>query len=207
MILSKDKEAVLPLPIVRIDENRRRTINVFRFFVYLAETELADSKQVSVVHVDTPIEKIDSLLHSFHNVAMQLKHRRTENGSPRSTLNINDEYDVQDLLHSLLKIFFTDIRPEEWSPSYAGSSKRSDFLLKNEQVVVEVKKTRANLKDKEIGEQLIIDIANYEKHPDCKTLVCFVYDPEKYIRNPKGIENDLKKISESFSVLVFIMQH
>jgi len=44
-------------------------------------------------------------------------------------LEIRDEYDVQNLLHAILKLHFEDIRPEEWAPSYAASSKRMDFLL------------------------------------------------------------------------------
>ena len=66
-----------------------------------------------------------------------------------------------------------------------------DFLLKNEKTVVEVKKTREGLKDKDIGDQLLIDVARYKTHPDCQTLVCFVYDPEGHISNPIGLESDL----------------
>ena len=72
-----------------------------------------------------------------------------------------------------------------------------DFLLKDEQLVIEVKKTRASIRDKQVGEQLIVDIAKYKEHPDCKTLVCFVYDPEGLISNPTGLENDLGKLSTS----------
>ncbi|MFC1959027.1 hypothetical protein ACFLV6_03875 [Chloroflexota bacterium] len=89
------------------------------------------------------------------------------------------------------------MRPEEWSPSYAGSSSRMDFLLKNESLVVEVKRTRDSLRDKNVGEQLIIDIARYKAHPDCKTLVCFIYGPEGLISNPTGLENDLNKLSNN----------
>ena len=46
---------------------------------------------------------------------------------------------------------------------------------------------------KEIEEQLIIDITNYKAHPDCTKLLCFVYDPEGWIANPRGIENDLNR--------------
>ena len=53
----------------------------------------------------------------FHLVARQLRKRHDD----RSTLDISDEYDVQDLLHSLLCLFFDDIRSEEGTPSYAGS--------------------------------------------------------------------------------------
>jgi hypothetical protein len=130
---------------------------------------------------------IENLCSRFHLVVRQLKSRHDNRG----TLVVEDEYDVQDLLHALLTLHFDDIRPEEWTPSYAGGCSRMDFLLKQEQIVVEVKKTRKTLGAKEVGEQLIIDIKKYEAHPDCKRLFCFVYDPEGWIANPRGIENDL----------------
>lgn len=138
-----------------------------------------------------PIKILEELLSKFHTVARQLRSRY----SNRSTLDINDEYDVQDLLHALLKIYFDDVRPEEWTPSYAGGSKRMDFLLKNEKVVIEVKKTRNGLSDKAVGEQLLVDIEAYKEHTDCQKLFCFVYDPEGKIGNPIGLENDLAKQS------------
>ena len=70
--------------------------------------------------------------------------------------------------------------------------------------MIEVKKTRSNLKDKKIGEQLFIDKANYKGHKNCDTLVCFIYDPDNYITNPSAIINDLKEISDTFSALIYI---
>ena len=88
---------------------------------------------------------------------------------------------------------------------YAGGSRRMDFLLKSEKVVIEVKKTRETLSAKEVGEELLVDIATYTAHPDCKTLVCFVYDSEGYIGKPVGLENDLAKQSRAdFKVMVYI---
>ncbi|HLP91849.1 MAG TPA: hypothetical protein VK184_25080 [Nostocaceae cyanobacterium] len=143
---------------------------------------------------------IESICNRFHLVAKQLRTRHNN----RETLTITDEYDVQDLFHSLLTIYFDDIRPEEWIPSYAGRASRTDFLLKNEQTIIEIKKTRSGLADKEIGEQLIIDITKYKAHPDCKQLICFVYDQEGLIRNPRGLENDLSKTTDGLVVNVFI---
>jgi hypothetical protein len=100
----------------------------------------------------------------------RLRHRHDN----RATLTITDEYDVQDLLHALLRLHFDDVRPEEWTPSYAGGASRMDFLLKEEKIVVEVKMTRAGLTDRQIADQLIIDAARYKSHSDCKKLVCFV---------------------------------
>jgi len=146
-----------------------------------------------------PLNSIIQICMRFHLVAKQLRSRH----DGRTTLDIVDEYDVQDLLHSLLKLFFDDIRPEEWTPSYAGSSSRMDFLLKKESIVIEVKKTRVKLGNKEIGDQLIVDIERYRT--SCKTLFCFVYDPDGRISNPQGLERDLCRNENHFAVKVFII--
>ena len=78
-----------------------------------------------------------------------------------------------------------------------------DFLLKDIQTVIEVKKTRDSMSAKDLGEQLIIDIEKYKTHPDCKQLYCFVYDPEGLLGNPAGIKNDLENAHKDF-LKVFI---
>ncbi|MBI2471212.1 MAG: hypothetical protein HYV59_08230 [Planctomycetes bacterium] len=149
----------------------------------------------------TPIEQVKQLCLKFHAVARQILHRYKD----RATLEIKDEYDVQDLFHALLRIWFDDMRKEEWTPSYAGGSARVDFLLKQERLVVEVKKARHGLGAKELGEELIVDIARYKVHPDCAILLCLIYDPDALIRNPKGLETDLSKTHESLPVEVLIV--
>ncbi len=147
------------------------------------------------------IDSLRSLLLRFHSVAIQLR-RRHDN---RPTIEITDEYDVQDLLHALLCIYFEDIRPEEWTPSYAGKSARVDFYLKPQGIVVEVKKTRSGLSEKEVGDQLIVDIARYSKMTGCKRLLCFVYDPDSRIANPGGLEADLSRSGDGFEVEVLVV--
>jgi hypothetical protein len=147
-----------------------------------------------------PLKRVEQICNRFHRIARQMRSRH----SNRETLNVQDEYDVQDLMHSLLMLDFDDIRAEEWTPSYAGSASRMDFLLKQESTVIEVKKSRSTLRAKELGEELLVDTARYECHPDCKTLVCFVYDPEGLIANPAGLSNDLEKQYHKMNVRVFI---
>jgi len=72
------------------------------------------------------LQLLNNLFEKFHNVVKQLRSRY--NGRP--TVDVEDEYDVQDLLHALLRLYFEDVRVEEWTPSYAGGSSRMDFLLK-----------------------------------------------------------------------------
>lgn len=143
---------------------------------------------------------VETICNRFHAVTQQLR-RRHEN---RPTLDVADEYDVQDLFHALLRLHFDDIRPEEWTPSYAGRSSRMDFLLKSERIVVEIKKTRKGLDARKVGDELTIDIAHYQADQDCKMLVCFVYDPENRIANPAGLESDLSQQSDRFAVRVMI---
>ena len=146
---------------------------------------------------------VENLFLNFHSVVREIEQERRH--EKRRTLEVNDEYDVQDLLRGLLRIHFDDIRPEEWTPSYAGASTRMDFLLKKEQTVIEVKKTRSRLDRKKLAQELIIDKAYYRAHPDCKTLYCLVYDPEQKISNPRGFERDLSDKIGDFETKVFIV--
>lgn len=162
-------------------------------------------KLYSDSHASNPLEFdpftiIHSIASKFHRVARQLRDRHNS----RQTLDVNDEYDVQDLFHALLHLFFDDIRKEEWTPSYAGGSSRMDFLLKQEKTIIEIKITRETHKDRKIGEELIVDIEKYKTHPDCKHLYCFIYDPEGRIGNPTGLESDLSGERDDLGVKVVV---
>jgi hypothetical protein len=132
----------------------------------------------------------------FRDVARQL--RRRHDG--RDTLSINDEYDVQDLYHSLLRIFFADVRPEEWTPSYAGSATRIDFLLPEHGLAIEIKHSRKSMSKKTLGDELTVDVAHYGKHPGVRHLVCLVFDEAGHIENPRGLERDLSRVHEGLAV-------
>jgi hypothetical protein len=79
-----------------------------------------------------------------------------------------------------------------------------DFLLKAEKIVIEAKKTNDNLRDRLVCDQLIIDIERYTVHQDCKTLVCFVFDPDRLLENPIGLEKDLSRVREKIETIVVI---
>jgi hypothetical protein len=146
------------------------------------------------------LDALDQLVLRFHAVVVQLRHRH----SGRATLDVQDEYDVQDLLHGLLRIVFYDVRAEEVTPSYAGKSSRTDFWLPQIDTVVETKMTRPGLGAKELGDQLIIDIARYRQIQKCRRLLCFVYDPEGRVRNARGFEADLNRGGHGIDVRVAV---
>jgi REase_DpnII-MboI len=82
---------------------------------------------------------------------------------------------------------------------------RMDFLLKAEQCVIEATMTRPDLKDREIGDELLKDIARYKHHPDCKALFCLIYDPTHLIANPRGLQRDLERSSDEMSLNIVIV--
>ena len=143
---------------------------------------------------------LEQIFSRFHGINLKLQNRHDN----RPTIKIDDEYDVQDLLHALLTLYFDDIRSEEFTNSSAGRNSRIDFLLKREKVMIEVKKTRQGLQDRKLGDELKIDISSY-KYPEASTLVFFVYDPDALIQNSNAIIDDLENLSkEELSVRVFI---
>ncbi|HKN86684.1 MAG TPA: hypothetical protein VJV04_07490 [Nitrospiraceae bacterium] len=124
---------------------------------------------------------------AFHRVTRQLRQRRDE----RPTLEVEDERDVIDLLHTLLCIEYENIEAEEWTPTYANGSTRTDLWLKDEGVVIIAKKTRQGIGVKALTHQVSVDFEQYGTHPNCKLMFCFIYDPEGRIGHPKGLEGDL----------------
>ena len=182
----------------------RKNVDILKDLLHFIESDdiVLPRTEFNNVSKENSLDNLMRLLSKFHLIAKQLRHRYNS----RTTLDISDEYDVQDLLHSLLYLYFDDVRSEEWTPSYASKCSRQDFLLKEENIVVEVKKTRNGLSEKELSDQLIIDITRYKVHQNCKTLVCFVYDPEERILNPVGLESDLTSEHDGLKVIVKIIQ-
>lgn len=149
----------------------------------------------------TAVARVELLFSRMHVVVRHLRKRHDS----RQTLDVKDEYDLQDLLGALLRIFFDDVRPEETTPSYAGKASRIDFLIKAESIAVETKMTRPGLSDREVGSELIEDAARYAAHPNCKMLLCLVYDPDGRILNPAGLTNDLSRSHGTLSVRVTVV--
>jgi hypothetical protein len=154
-----------------------------------------------VERAPSDLDAISLICQRFHLVVRQLRVRHDN----RATLDVEDEYDVQDLLHSLLRLFLDDIRTETWTPDYAGKNSRMDFLVPSVKTIIETKKTRKGLSGGKLGDELLIDIARYKPYPSVDQLMCLVYDPDGYIGNPRGIETDLSKSHDGLDVKVLII--
>jgi hypothetical protein len=198
------------LRVYKLYEEAKKKLTDTKYSASMGESYLIWSYKLSqilggVEHPDTvPLEDVEfirGICDGFHKTALSLGRDR-HNG--RQKLFMKDEYDVQYLIGALLSGAFSDVRKEEYTPSYAGKSSRMDFLLNDESIVVEVKMTRQTLKDRDVSDQLIIDKERYRTHPKCRTLICFVYDPKAMLKNPAALETDLSSDNEELSVHVWI---
>ena len=146
------------------------------------------------------LEMLRRICARFHLVARQLRLRREY----RPTIEITDEYDLQDLFYALLRLQFDEVGTEEWAPDYANGARRTSYLLDWDRIVVVVKQTRSGIGTKELSEQVKSDATHYATRPHGITLVCFIYDPEGRVGNPRGLEADLTSVSDTYMVEVII---
>jgi|tagenome__1003787_1003787.scaffolds.fasta_scaffold20987439_2 hypothetical protein len=120
--------------------------------------------------------------------------------------SIERESDLQVIVEAILRLHYSDVRPEDYVPEYAGGRSRVDFLLQESGVIIETKMTRDRLRDREVGEELTIDWKRYERHPDCRAILAVVYDPGRYISNSAGLEHDLSQVHSEPATRVLVVR-
>ncbi|QPD03691.1 MAG: hypothetical protein Nkreftii_001465 [Candidatus Nitrospira kreftii] len=147
-----------------------------------------------------PLQLIRKVCLHLHSVARQLRLRRDY----RPTLEIDDDYDLQDLLCALLKMEFDEVATEEWTPPYTEGTPRTMLLVNRDQIAIVAKKTRSGLTAKELADQVTADSAYYRAQGRGSTLFCFMYDPEGRIGSPKRLETTLTSVSEHCRVEVLV---
>ncbi len=150
----------------------------------------------------TAVDTIEHICRRFHRVARELAERH----GARPTFQCKNESDLQHLFHALLQLQFDDVRLEEYTPAYAKKAMRTDFFVPEEQLALVVKQTRKSIGPKKFSAQLAADIERYETHPDCTTVVCFVYDPDGHIKDPPELERDFSSARSEFGVRVIVEQ-
>jgi hypothetical protein len=176
-----------------LEENGFRYYRGGRVLPLGQAAEEASPEDLPARHRDpTKPTDIDELLLILLKGVRRAMHPLTHRRKGAQALSFSTEYDVQDLLHALLRPWVADIRPEEFTPSYAGSNTRMDFLLPAHGVVLELKFVRDRSHAKKIGDELIIDIDHYRRHPDCTALWCVVFDPDHLLQNAEGLKRDLE---------------
>lgn len=122
---------------------------------------------------------------------------RVGNESPRASqvppISIADEKGLQDVMEAILRLHFDDVRREDHIQQVAGAASLVDFQLPDVGLFIEAKMTRKSLRDKGVGDELLVDAGRYPAHPSCKAILAVVYDPQHHVRNAPGLEKDLSQ--------------
>ncbi len=168
--------------------------------VFMPPTSSAPAAAPLITSVQQAADQTAVLLRRLPDAVWSLIRRQRN----RAGLVVEDEYDLQDLVEVALRLHFRDVRGEEHSPSYAGKSGRIDFLLRQEEVAVEVKVTHPGRGEKQIRDELIIDFNEYSAHPSVKHVVAVVYDLAHTFKNPDGFVHDLTKAYGALTVTVVV---
>jgi len=207
-------------PVADYNKKRERLVKVledhgFRYFrggriIPIGEpAPINDTNKPIQVSEGAKPSSIEDLLKVIIRGLPRAMHPLTHRRKNSPNLSFTSEYDIQDLLHSQLRPWIADIRPEEFTPSYAGSNTRMDFLLPTHKLVIEVKRVRDKSHASKVGDELIIDIEHYRRHQDAQYLWCVIYDPELFISNPSGVASDLEGVRTTtdgtINVRVFII--
>ena len=69
--------------------------------------------------------------------------------------------------------------------------------------MIESKITKEKHNEKEIGDELILDIERYKNHRDCRMLLFFIYDKNSVIENRQGFVKDIES-NPSIKIRVLI---
>ncbi len=147
-----------------------------------------------------PLEFVRKSCTRFHSVARQLRLRREY----RPTLDVEDERDVQDLLYALLRYELDEVSAHEWVPQYQQPIPSVALVLPRHRLAVVAKKTKTGCGPRELTQQLAIDGQEFSPSAGYQTIVYFIYDPDGRIGNPRGLEADLTKVSDTQVIEVII---
>lgn len=137
------------------------------------------------------IQIVEQVCASVRVAARCLQNRRKVKGYNQKNYEVDNEFDVQDLLHALLKSYFptADIECPVSKIAQTASS-RPDIQIPEHGIFIEAKFVREGDDQKKLLEQLILDCDYYSAWADLKLLIFLIYDTNK-LMNPIGLTTHL----------------
>ncbi len=120
-----------------------------------------------------------SILNSTPDVIGKWKHRR----QGKDTVEIKDEYDIQDFLYAMLRGAFPTLQYENPTKKTGLTSNIADFTIEDLGLFLEVKYIANQQGAKRAQKECKEDIISYGKQDTCNKIIFFIYDPNKCIAN------------------------
>jgi len=131
------------------------------------------------------IAMVESLCRRLPQAARVLSSRTRREKAP---FDIEDEYDVQDLLHAIIRAHLKYSVQEDPLPKVAGArSGRADISIEELGVLIEVKFVRRPDDQRRIFEEFSQDLVLYAQWPHLKTLLYLIYNSSD-LKDPETLE-------------------
>ena len=112
----------------------------------------------------------------------------TRKRKDKVSYSITDEYDVQDLLHSLIRGYLKYSVQEEPLSKVAGTvSGRADIAIEELGVIIELKYARGPNDQTKLIEDFAKDLLFYAEWPHLKSLIYLIYNSSD-LRDPEALE-------------------
>lgn len=122
---------------------------------------------------DVDVSSIVQICKRLRHSAQSLSARKRK----KPNFVISDEYDVQDLLHAVLRAYLKQVISEEPFGKVANAaSGRADLAIQKLGVLIEVKLARSAADQRRILDDFGKDLNLYAKWPHLKHLICFIYN-------------------------------
>jgi hypothetical protein len=153
---------------------------------------------------DADASLIEKICKRVPNAARILRNRQRKDKAPYV---VEDEYDVQDLLHAILRAYLKHSVQEDPLPKVAGTkSSRADISIEELGILIEVKFVHGPDDQKRIFDEFSQDLVVYTSWTPLKTLLFVIYNADD-LRDPEALEklSGPKKINNiEFNVRVIL---
>ena len=117
------------------------------------------------------------------------------------SIKIENEYDLQHLLYSVLKPLCKDTRVEVSEDTGCGTV-RADIKIPSLNTIIETKCTRKNMSFKKLTEEIEADIVHYK----AEFIYFYIYDKEKIIKDREAFERTFNRKFDGKKIEVIILQ-
>lgn len=148
---------------------------------------------------------VEKWLKNFHFYMEELV-ERAPHGKATITqalqqIEIQNEYDIQHLLYSLIKPIFPQARTETVDDTGYGGI-RYDIVIDDYDLTIETKCTREKMTERQLTEEIAADSFHYKKGH----VFFFVYDRYKIIRNKTAFETAYSREENGKTLRTIVLQ-
>ena len=172
-----------------------------RVLQYLADKPVVKQE----LSKDGAVLLIERLLTNFHLYMEELvgraPHGKATITEALQQVKIQNEYDVQHVLYSLLKPIFPQARTETVDDTGYGGI-RYDIVIDDFDLTIETKCTRPKMTERQLTEEIAADSFHYKKDH----VFFFVYDRYKIIRNKTAFETMYSREEKGKTLRTIVLQ-